>query len=302
MKRRLGAVLSLLLILALTSACAAKSAVQHNTAAPAMAEERGVFGGEGAQPAEPEAVYDASVAAAGEPAAERLIIRTVNMSVLVEDTDVALAQIREMVAAYEGYIAESNRWLVNEQPRARVTMRIPADRLDEALDSLRSAAIRVESESSSGQDVTEEYYDVDARLRNLEATEKELLALLTEVRENRGKAEDILAIYRELTSIRAQIESLQGRKQYLSQMSALATINVEIAPKGQPVTVLQRARWNPLVTASSALQSFVRVFQVLVDALIYILIFSVFLLVPAGILWLVIRAIRRRQAKRARGD
>ena len=161
------------------------------------------------------------------------------------------AQIREMVAAYEGDIAESNRWLVNEQPRARVTMRIPADRLDEALDSLRSAAIRVESESSSGQDVTEEYYDVDARLRNLEATEKELLALLTEVRENRGKAEDILAIYRELTSIRAQIESLQGRKQYLSQMSALATINVEIAPKGQPVTVLQR-EVNLLVTATAA--------------------------------------------------
>jgi len=300
MMKRMAAVFSLLLILALTSACAAKS-TQMSDAVPAASQERGVFGGAEASAAELE-LPAGSDGAAGAPGAERLIIRTVDMSVLVEDTDVALGQIREMVAEFGGYIADSNRWLANEQPRARITMRIPAEHLDEALDSLRSASIRVEHESSSGQDVTEEYYDVDARLRNLEATEEELLALLTEVRENRGKAEDILAIHREITSIRGQIESLKGRKQYLSQMSALATVTVEIVPRSQPGSVVQRAKWNPLVTASNALQSFVRVFQVLVDALIHILVFSVYLLVPAGVLWLVVRAIRRRQAKGAKSE
>jgi hypothetical protein len=229
---------------------------------------------------------------------DRMIIRTVDMIVVVEDTDATLDLIRKMVAEHKGYIAEANRWLSNEQPYARVTFRVPAASLDSAVAALQKAAIRVENENTRGEDVTEEYVDLDARLRNLEATEKELLVLLTEVRENRGKAEDVLAIHREITNIRAQIESLKGRQQYLSRMSAMATINVEIRPKDAPRTVIQRAKWSPLVTASRALRGFVEMVQVLLDIAIYLLIFSPVILVPAAVIWLLVRWARRRKANR----
>lgn len=230
---------------------------------------------------------------------ERMIIRTVNMTVVVEDTDATIELIRQLVAEKRGYIAEANRWLSNEQPYARVTFRVPAESLDSAVAALQKAAIRVENENTRGEDVTEEYVDLDARLRNLEATEKELLALLTEVRENRGKAEDVLAIHREITAIRAQIESLKGRQQYLSRMSAMATISVEIRPKEAPRTVIQRARWSPLVTASRALRGFVEMLQVLADIAIYLIIFSPVVIAPVIVIWLLVRWARRRKAKRS---
>ena len=226
---------------------------------------------------------------------ERMIIRTAEMSMVVQDTDETLAAMRELIKGYDGYIADSSRWLADEQPYARITLRVPSQSLDEVMALLREMAIKVDNENISGQDVTEEFVDLQARLRNLEATEKELLALLTEVRENRGKAEDILAIHRELTNIRGQIESLKGRAQYLERMTALATINVSIQPKAAPRPLVESTKWNPLVTINNALRGFVRFFQVLADLLIYVVVFSPFILAPVLVIWLFVRWIRRRR-------
>ncbi|MBN1402602.1 MAG: DUF4349 domain-containing protein, partial [Anaerolineae bacterium] len=213
------AIVCLVLLTPLLTSCAARTAESQKRAAPeAMPVVREVEVVERPARAADEAAGIMGSAASNLGSAEdRMIIQTVNMSIVVEDTDVTLALVSDLVAAYEGYVADSSRWLVNEQPYARITLRIPAASLDEVRGILRDEAIRVESENTSGEDVTEEFVDLQARLRNLEATEKELLALLTEVRENRGKAEDILAIHRELTNIRSQIESLKGRAQYLER-------------------------------------------------------------------------------------
>jgi hypothetical protein len=246
-------------------------------------------------PAADASYYGGEAQQSAAPLPERMIIRTADMSIVVEDTEATVEAIRLMAKSYEGYIADSSGWLSDEQPFARMTIRVPAASLDEAMAQLRQMALRVDSENMSGQDVTEEYVDIAARLRNLEATETELLALLTEVRENRGKAEDILAIYRELTNVRQQIESLKGRSQYLERMTDLATISINIQPKQAPRSVVEATRWNPLVTLNNALRGFVRFFQVLLDLLIYVLIFSPLVLVPILVIWLVVRAIRRRR-------
>lgn len=230
--------------------------------------------------------------------AERMIIQTVNMVVVVESTDATLAALNEIVAAENGYISQSSRYLRNEQAYANLTLRVPASTLSEVLETIRGMAIRVENESLSGDDVTEEYMDIQARLRNLEATEAELLELLTEVRENRGKAEDILAVHRELTNIRGQIESLKGRSQYLSRMTALATIHLEVRPKEAPRPVVEKAKWNPLLTLNRALRGFVSVLQFMVDLLIYVIVYSPYILVPVAVIWLLARMVRRRKGKK----
>lgn len=285
------------LMLGLTAACAPKRAaptIQIAPAQPAPAENR-----TGATESSSYAGgAPTTLAADAVSVTERMIIQTVDMVIVVEDTDTALDLIRQLVAEEKGFIAESRRWVANEQPYAQVTFRVPAGALERAIDALHKIALRIESENRRGEDVTEEYVDLEARLRNLEATEKELLALMTEMRENRGKAEDILAIYREITAVRAQIESLKGRQQYLERMTAMATLNVEIRPKEAPRAVVTKAKWNPLVTLSKAARGFVEVLQVLVDIAIYLLIFSPIVIVPAVVIWLLVRWAKRRQARK----
>jgi len=243
--------------------------------------------------------YSADTAAAG---GDRMIITTVDMSLVVDNTDTTVSELQKLVVAYKGYISDSRRWYSGDQPYATLTLRIPAASMGEALERIRALAIRVDSENSSGQDVTEEYVDLSARLRNLEATETELLALLTEVRENRSKAEDILAIHRELTSIRGEIEQVKGRQQYLERMTAMATINVEVRPKAAPTAVIEKATWNPLVTVNNALRALVDVIKVLLDVLIYILFLSPIFLVPIAVIWLIVRLIRRKSKKTPSGS
>ncbi|MFO7917041.1 MAG: DUF4349 domain-containing protein [Anaerolineae bacterium] len=292
----------LLLVVALVTSCAPRRVKETIVGAPQDVSEEAVVEREMAEapkeaPADEEGYGEISWEAA--EAEERMIIRTVDMTIVVEDTDETLRALRNLVEDYDGYIASSRRWLSNEQPHGRMTLRVPAESLDEVLDQLQDMAFKVEDENISGEDVTQEYVDLQARLRNLEATEEELLILLTEVRESRSKAEDILAIHRELTEIRGQIESLKGRKQYLERMSALATINVTIRPKEALKPVVERTEWSPLVTLNRALRAFVNILQVLVDLAIYVLIFSPFIVVPMLVLWLLVRWIRRRGKKGA---
>jgi len=295
MSKNRWTVIALLLILALVVGCAPKAAetvvekvvaVERAAEAPQAAPATGSFAGSRGE---------------GDlgSAAEQMIIRTVNLTMTVEDTEKTLEELQSLVKGYEGYVADLNKWFVNDQPYARVTVRVPSAVLDEALGLIRKMAIRVDSENSSAQDVTEEYVDLQARLRNLEATEKELLALLTEVRENRGKAEEILAVYRELTQIREQIESLKGRQQYLERMTALATIQLEIRPKAAPQSVTGKTLWSPLVTASKAARGLVSVLRALADLAIYLVIFSPIVLIPLALIWLLVRLLRRKGAKKS---
>jgi len=295
MKRRMTVMIALCIVLTLIAGCAPKVAREPVVVERAVVVEKPAVPTP-APPSEGRAADTAERPAyAVGTATERMIIQTIDMVVTVEDTDKVVGELNALVASYKGYISASRKWIQDNQTYANVTLRVPAESLNEVMGKIYGLVLKVETENRSGQDVTEEYTDLGARLRNLEATEKELLALLTEVRENRGKAEDILAIYRELTEIRAQIESLKGRMQYLERMTALATINLTIRPKEAPKPVVEKYKWSPLITLNNALRAFVLVLQKLVDIIIVLVIFSPFVLVPLVVIWLIVYLVRRRK-------
>jgi len=287
-------VLTLILLFALVvAACGAPSAPQ-----PQPEESR--YAGAGREGAEeplppPAPAGDKGLAKASE---ERMIVRTARLSLVVKDAEESLAQIKSIVSALDGYVADTRMWREEEQLRGSVTVRVPAESLDDALARFKALAVRVESESDSSQDVTEEYTDLSARLRNLEATEQELLELLKTVREKTGKAEDVLAVHRELTNIRGQIEQLKGRMQYLERTSAMAAVTIELIPDvlARPIGV---GSWQPSGTLAGALRSLLQTLRFIVDAAIwivfYILPVAIILLIPFGIVWLIWR--RRRKEK-----
>jgi len=223
---------------------------------------------------------------------ERLIIRNASLEITVPDTEAAVETINRIVDEAEGYVVESNVYKYQENKRASVTLRIPAQKLDDILGQIRDIATEVQRENVSGQDVTEEYVDLQSRLRYLEATEARLLEFLEEAEDT----EAALAVYDKLQGIQADIEHVKGRMQYLEQSAAMATVNLTIAPDelDQPIQVKS---WRPLATARQAIERLIHVLQFLVDAAIVIilLILPVLLTIAAPIVGVayVLRALLR---------
>jgi hypothetical protein len=299
MKRILHPLLLLCLILSLTVAgCGAQrqatsdKAVGAGVRGPAMAPVEQAPGAPAAEDS-----YDYAGNSASQSA--RKIILTANLQLVVKDTENTVAAIKGLVAAEEGFVAASNVWRDGSLLQAQLTVRVPAERMDAVVAEVKKLAVRVEREESGGQDVTEEYVDLSAQLRNLEATETELRALLTDVREKSGKAEDVMAVYRELVNIRGEIERTKGRIQYLDRSTELATITLLLSeraaePIGQP-------GWQPLQTLRRALNALVELLKGGVDAGIWAVTLGGTLLgIPALAIWLLWRLTRGRRALRAK--
>jgi hypothetical protein len=170
--------------------------------------------------------------------AERMVIYSAYMSLVVEDVSASIARIGSLATSFGGYVVNSN--VSGEQDRlyASISFRVDATRFNEALQALRDLAADVRSESTSGDDVTEEYVDLEARLRNLEASEAQLLELMKQA----GTVEEILKVQQVLVDTREEIEQTKGRMQYLEESSALAYINVSLEQSKLAVSFTATAR------------------------------------------------------------
>ena len=154
--------------------------------------------------------------------ADRMIIRTANMQLVVDDVRDTIDKITQLAQDRKGYVVNSSSWKEGERIVGQITVRVPSADFDYAMSILRSLAVEVNSETTSSQDVTEEYVDLEATLRNLEATEAQLLKLFDKAE----KVEDILGIQRELSRVQQDIERTKGRMQYLERTSAMSLIQV----------------------------------------------------------------------------
>ena len=234
----------------------------------------------------------------------RKIIANANVSLVVSDTEAAVAGIETLASDVGGYLADvdlfKDTYGETDVLRGSLTLRVPAASLDDALERLQALATDVRNLNVSRQDVTDQYSDLDAQLRNLRATETELLALLTEVRQKpNAKVEDILAVHRSLMQIREEIETLQGRKNLLDNQIGFSTIWIELIPDSINRPIVEEA-WSANGPARNALRALVQTLQGLMTALIWALLYLAPLLlvflIPLGILiWLARYWLGRRR-------
>jgi len=155
---------------------------------------------------------------------ERMIVRSGYMALVVVDVASAMEQITSLAGTYNGFVVSSNSWQDRDRMMANISIRVEAEHFNDALRALRALAVEVRSESTSGHDVTEEYIDLSARLKNLEAAEAQLLKLM----ERAGEVTEILAVQRELVKTRGDIEQTQGRMKYLEESSSMSFIEVNL--------------------------------------------------------------------------
>jgi len=221
---------------------------------------------------------------------ERMMIRTGDISLVVDDVVSARDRIAQLAISLDGYVVSSHI-SGEEDKRGSISIRVPDEKFEEALQELRGLAIRVTSEHTSSRDITEEYIDLEARLKNAQATESQYLALLDKAED----VEDILKIYENLSRVRSEIEQIKGRMQYLERASAMSLITVylEAEISAKP---LVRVGWNILETLKSAVRGITTFGQFLVEAIIWLVVFSpVWGAIGGGIYWY----LRRRKRKAA---
>jgi len=268
--------------------------VEMPTAAPAVDKQAA----ESSAPAR----APAPVAATG----ERMLIKRAEIVARVAQVDQAVAQIQDIVRELGGYAVTINSWTQDDSVGAYMTVRVPAERFDEVMTRIAGVAERVERTTVTGEDVTEEYFDLEARLRALRATAEQLLELLADVRERMQSAEEIIAVYKHLQGVQEQIEQLEGRRRYLERMAAMCSIEITLRPSQVAVTVMQEG-WQPLQTARRALRALVAAAKVLADGVIWLALFVLPVLLvfalPFVVLITLFRLARRRSARsRAAGN
>jgi hypothetical protein len=260
--------------------------------APAMAESY-------AAPMAPDALErDLANQAAS---ADRLVIRNADLSIVVSDVPARVTAIQNMANAMGGFVVSSNiyeTYINNGEkvPQAQVVVRVPSQRLDEALTQIKANTVEVQSESQSGQDVTDQHVDLNSRLTAKLAAEEQLLEIMQEARQT----EDVLAVYAQLQQIQSDIEVLRGQIKYLEQSAALSAISVNIIAE-ETVKPLEVAGWKPQGVARDAIQSLIYFWQDFVDALIRFGLFTLPVLItiaiPLLLAFLLIRWIVRRLRK-----
>ncbi|WP_078554012.1 DUF4349 domain-containing protein [Bacillus alkalicellulosilyticus] len=184
-----------------------------------------------AEPAEPSTLATERVSAS-----ERMVIYNAFLSLEVKSYQKMTEQIREKVSAVGGYVVESNVYNHGEGDiYGRMVVKVPQKSFDPLLTEIETNSIKVEERTVSGQDVTEEYVDLESRLRSKEAVEKRLLSFMEEAE----KTEDLLKISNDLGRVQEEIEQLKGRMKYLENNVSFSTISMDLHERQVNVASIQ---------------------------------------------------------------
>ena len=235
-------------------------------------------------------------------AADRKIIRNADLTMEVTSTTDAQHRIVSIAEAHGGFVVTSEAKQRESQEPAQRTLdiklvvRIPENRFGSALDQIRGLTSNLTEEKVTGQDVTEEFIDLEARIRTQKALEAQFLQIMRQT----GKIVDALEVQRQIAEVRSDIERLEGRKRFLENRSSLSTITVNIiAPKPMVVVPTTGFRHSVREAVSESFDVGSGIVLFFVRFLIVMIPISVFVLLPGGLLlrYFIRRAKRMRLAE-----
>lgn len=252
-----------------------------------LAEPGAAVGGENSDGLAPEGevVVDRS--------GSRMVVRTAALTIEAENTRATHDAVRDLVEGAGGFISAAT---IHEpqgredQPRVHMVLRVPADDVSRFLEEIAALGTRLVTLSERGQDVTEEYVDVEARIANLTLLEQELRALLAEVRQNAdADPAKLLQVFNEISRVRGEVELLEGRRRLLQEQVQLATVELQILPT-PAVTPVVAEDWAPVTVARQALADLVASLQGIADTAIRLTVYAlplllIFVALPGFLVW-----------------
>ena len=200
---------------------------------------------------------DGKVADADARPPELLIIRTGTLEIEVGDVAAAVAAVDDRVASLGGYVGSSEENASGDDGSASVVYRVPAARWDDATKHIRDLASRVVHAAVTTEEVTNQVVDLDARIRNLRATEASFQAIMVQA----VKIDDVLAVQDQLTHVREEIEQLVAQKETLAERAAFGTLTVVFRLPAPPAVEVVQRGWDPTADVDTSLGTLVKIVQ-----------------------------------------
>jgi hypothetical protein len=214
---------------------------------------------------------------------DRKIVKEGSITLEVGNITETIDEVAEMADELNGYVVSSYKYEYERGVSGHIVIRVPFEKFEEAFTRLRQLAIDVPYETTTAEDVTEEYVDLEAQLRNLQATETQYLTLM----EQAENVEEMLKVQKELSNVRGEIEQIEGRMKYLEQTSETSLIEVDLEE-----TQGLAEPWSASAALKSAVRGLTTFGRGLATVLIWLGIFC-WVWVPPLVIWL----RRRRRAK-----
>jgi hypothetical protein len=237
------------------------------------------------------------------PAPERLVIQNVDMSIVVTDPQAKMDAIAALAEEMGGFVVNSNLYqtLTDNDilaPEAYITIRVPAERLDSAINQVEADVIEVRNKNRTGQDVTQEYVDLQSRLTAYE----DALDQLEVIMETNTTPEQVLSVFQQMMYYREQIEIIKGQMQYYETAAALSAISVTIVAE-ETIQPLKIGPWTPKGAAQDAYKALVKFLRGFVEFVIWLFVLVLPILIVifgpiALIVWGIVVLARRSKAKR----
>ena len=288
--RKTWALFTLMLLLGLVMAACGEAADNTASSAAPEAPAEGARGETGS--------LDEGAVAQPLPE-ESMIIYTGDISIVVADTEAAATDIEALATGMGGRVVSSSFYQSGQGALAgSITIRVPVERFDEAMNRIQEMAVEVRRADRSSEDVTEEYVDLQARLENLEATADRVRSFLDQA----GTVEEALAVNQELSRLEEEIEAYKGRIQFLENRADFSTITVNLTPDelAQPIEV---GGWRLGGAAREAVEALLGALQGVARILVWIVVFllplAIIILLPLAI---IIRLVLRRMGRRSQRE
>jgi len=232
---------------------------------------------------------------------DRKIIRNANLTLEVASPGDVQPKIVSIAESHQGFVvtSEATQRNVEDKTKPEITVnlivRVPASHFNQVMEEVRAVGTRKLQEKVTGQDVTEEFMDLEARIKNQKALELQFL----EIMKRAGKVDDALSVQTQLAAVRTEIEKLEGRRRFLENQASLSTINVTLQPPTQIVNAT--GFWYSVRTAfSDGVDAAAEITLFFIRAIIALTPILVLVVLPLALLAkLGVRIVRRRRSSLA---
>lgn len=222
-----------------------------------------------------------------EMASDRMVIENTNLSLRVDDVDKSIASIKNTAKELGGFLVNSSVNKPEESANGYITVRIPDEKKDQALDTFKKIGNKVVSENVLSHDITEEYQDIAASLEVLTKTKIKYEEILNKAEE----IDDILNVQQKLTSLQSQIDNLKGQQKYYEQSVNLTKITIYLSTDEISLPYAPSNSWQPKAIFKQAIRSLVQTFRGIGSLFIWALVY-VPIILPT---YAIIRIIKKRK-------
>ncbi|WP_286166117.1 DUF4349 domain-containing protein [Peribacillus frigoritolerans] len=246
--KKMGTIIVILFLALFSAACSSSESGSDKSAessggesAKEMADSDMTMNSEGGQADKAEISSPENKAVPSAPE-NRKVIYTADLSIRVKNFNEAVSSFQSTIASLGGYVIESNTYTNDDDmpKEGSLTVKVPQDKFQSFLKTVEKGSVKVNQQTVTGQDVTEEYVDLESRLKAKNAVEERLLSFMKDAQ----KTEDLLKISSDLSAVQEEMEQITGRINYLKNQTSFATITMQISEDKVTVPGLENKDLN----------------------------------------------------------